>query len=515
MERANQALVVEATGFVQNGQIDEAISLYNLVLGRDPNNSSAQQGLLIAKQQTGLSVNYDIAIRIANSGNLKRSLLILQSIKAKSPNFRDIDARLSRVNSLLSAQYTYEEAEKEFAQHRWVDAISNYEQTQVLAPDYQSVHVASQISAAYFFGAQKLMIEWPSDDYGTDQIIDFLRKAQGINVQDQTLSASIANLDNIIRGERSLHNNDVNQAIETWRQVYDKKPAILGGYLAEELYRAYLTTAAGMASSDTAKAQELYTSAASLRVRDSNEARIQLQGLGAPLPPIQPMLTPQPTLSLDPSLVGAVAPIPVAAETPTPMTATSQAASPAPSALQGWIAFRTTRDGTVQVYIMRADGSEQKAAPDDVRTRLDAFYQDEHRSPDGRMVTVQNASGRTDTNIFVTNSDGSQTAAIADSTGNESDPVWSHIGDHIAFVSNRTGNDEVWIMRADGSEQTQLTSNTWEWDKHPTWSPDSSQIAFFSNRSGTRQIWVMNSDGKGQRNLSNNSFDDWDPVWLN
>jgi TolB protein len=523
MERANQALVDEAGGLVQAGQIDEAIQLYTTVLMRDPNNDSAQQGLVTANRQTGLSVIYDLAIRVANSGNLERSLLMLQSIKDKSPTFRDIDQRLTRVNTLLTAEHSYKSAEKAFSERRWIDAITNYEQTQVASPDYQALHVASQMSAAYFYGAQKLMAEWPSEEFGPEQIRDFLRKAQTVNGQDQTLAISLADLEDVIRGERSLHNNDIDQAIKAWRPLYDQKPAILGGYLAEELYRAYLTLASGMSSSDAAQAQELYTLAAALPVRDSGEARAQLQGLGAPLPPVQPMVTPQPTVSLDPSVTLSSAPRPTVAavETPTPAAqsavaapASAQQPAPAPSAYAGWIAYRSTRDGTVQVYIMRGDGSEQQPAPDDIRVRLDSFYQDEQRNADGRMLTVQSASGRSDSNIFITSSDGSQMSTIADSTGDETDPVWSRIGDRIAFVSNHTGNDEVWIMRGDGSEQRQLTSNTWEWDKHPTWSPDSSQIAFFSNRSGQRQIWVMKSDGSGQSNLSNNAFEDWDPVWL-
>src|SRR5262249_34796235 len=157
--------------------------LYNTVLIRDPHNAAAQQGLQEANHQTDLSVVYDVAIRVANSGNLKRSLLMLESIKAKSANFRDIDARLKRVNSLLAAEQSYQAAQNAFAEHRWVDAIANYQQTQVLAPDYQAIRVASQTSAAYFFGAQKLMLEWPSDDFGPDQIRDFVRKAQEINSQ--------------------------------------------------------------------------------------------------------------------------------------------------------------------------------------------------------------------------------------------------------------------------------------------------------------------------------------------
>ena len=60
-----------------------------------------------------------------------------------------------------------------------------------------------------------------------------------------------------------------------------------------------------------------------------------------------------------------------------------------------------------------------------------------------------------------------------------------------------------------------LTVNGWEWDKHPTWSPDGSQIVFYSNReSGRRQLWIMNADGADQTNLSKNEYNDWDPMWV-
>ena len=98
------------------------------------------------------------------------------------------------------------------------------------------------------------------------------------------------------------------------------------------------------------------------------------------------------------------------------------------------------------------------------------------------------------------------------------DPAWSPDGAWIVFVSQVTGNDEIWKVSSDffnPKPPIQLTHNTWEWDKSPTWSPDGKYIAFWSNRvTGRKQIWIMNADGSNPRNISRNEYNDWDPVWL-
>lgn len=75
--------------------------------------------------------------------------------------------------------------------------------------------------------------------------------------------------------------------------------------------------------------------------------------------------------------------------------------------------------------------------------------------------------------------------------------------ERIAFVSNRDGNNEIYVMNVDGKSQTRLTTNAAD-DGEPAWSPDGTRIAFVSDRDGNREIYVMNVDGKNQTRLTTN-----------
>jgi TolB protein len=94
-------------------------------------------------------------------------------------------------------------------------------------------------------------------------------------------------------------------------------------------------------------------------------------------------------------------------------------------------------------------------------------------------------------------------------------PIWSPTEDTIAFVSNESHNDEIWVMHKDQWPASQLTHNQWEWDHHPSWSPDGKQLVFSSNRvTGKNQLWLMNANGGNQHQLTGLPFEAWDPVWV-
>ncbi|MDZ4859805.1 MAG: hypothetical protein SGI88_12580 [Candidatus Hydrogenedentes bacterium] len=91
-------------------------------------------------------------------------------------------------------------------------------------------------------------------------------------------------------------------------------------------------------------------------------------------------------------------------------------------------------------------------------------------------------------------------------------PRLSPDGTRIVFVSHRTKNDDVWTMRRDGSQQTQLTTDDKD-DTDPSFSPDGRRIVFTSKRTGNYDIWVMDVDGGNQRQLSFDQADETQPCW--
>jgi Tol biopolymer transport system component len=101
---------------------------------------------------------------------------------------------------------------------------------------------------------------------------------------------------------------------------------------------------------------------------------------------------------------------------------------------------------------------------------------------------------------------------IFDRINGTPDNPWSPDGSQIAFVSNRDGNSEIYVMNSDGTGLTRLTDNPDD-DVNPRWSPDGSMIAFWTNRNGDSEIYVMNADGTGQVNVTRDARLDEEHAW--
>ena len=91
-------------------------------------------------------------------------------------------------------------------------------------------------------------------------------------------------------------------------------------------------------------------------------------------------------------------------------------------------------------------------------------------------------------------------------------PAWSRDGKLIAFVSDRGGTNDVWIMNADGSAQKRLTTLAGEED-HPSFSPAGDRIVFSETANNAATLMSVKVDGSDLQPLTTGGFKDWNPSW--
>jgi dipeptidyl aminopeptidase/acylaminoacyl peptidase len=98
------------------------------------------------------------------------------------------------------------------------------------------------------------------------------------------------------------------------------------------------------------------------------------------------------------------------------------------------------------------------------------------------------------------------------STRNDNYPQFSPDGRKVAFESDRSGGDEIWICDPDGTNLVQLTSLGGPNIGPCDWSPDGSRLAFDANIEGHAEAFVMNARGGIPRRMTLSSYSA-NPSW--
>jgi hypothetical protein len=128
----------------------------------------------------------------------------------------------------------------------------------------------------------------------------------------------------------------------------------------------------------------------------------------------------------------------------------------------------------------------------------------------GRIAFSSTRNGNDD--VFVMNADGNFPIDLTNNPSSDVDPAWSPDGTKVAFASDRDGDNEIYVVDGDGTGLVKLTNNSSD-DRDPAWSPNGDYLAFRSNRTGNNEIFRMTASGGSQTNLTNNGASDFAPDW--
>ena len=164
------------------------------------------------------------------------------------------------------------------------------------------------------------------------------------------------------------------------------------------------------------------------------------------------------------------------------------------------IYFVSRQSGSFDIYSMNLEGKGLERLTNGVGT----LYAPE-LSPNGeRIIFTNNGNG-----IWIMRADGGNPHALTHR--DDIDPTWSADGSMIAFASSRSGERQLYVMNADGSEINQITDLN-NMGGRSTWSPDGTKLAFYRGPAGDRNIFIVNVDGTGVTRLTN-SGDNLGPSW--
>jgi dipeptidyl aminopeptidase/acylaminoacyl peptidase len=128
------------------------------------------------------------------------------------------------------------------------------------------------------------------------------------------------------------------------------------------------------------------------------------------------------------------------------------------------------------------------------------------------IAFVSNRDGNRE--IYLMSSDGSHQKRLTSTPKDEQAPVWSPDGSRFAYLLRQDQkNFDLWLIDADGTAAEPLVAGPAN-DVACSWSPDGQSLAFSSNRDGDLEIYTVNvMDGQITQLTENTGIIDERPNW--
>ncbi len=164
----------------------------------------------------------------------------------------------------------------------------------------------------------------------------------------------------------------------------------------------------------------------------------------------------------------------------------------------GQLAFSSAigGDGSMEIYVSNLDGSNARRL---TRTNKAVNISPRWNPRTGREIAfISNRGGSPQ--VYVMDASGANQRPLISRGGHADSPAWSPDGQYIAFTYGGAGSFQVFVADVASGQLLQITSQGR--NESPTWAPDSRHLAFQSNRTGRWEIWQCHIDGTGQRQLT-------------
>lgn len=164
----------------------------------------------------------------------------------------------------------------------------------------------------------------------------------------------------------------------------------------------------------------------------------------------------------------------------------------------GQLAFSSaiSNDGSMEIYVSNLDGSGARRL---TRTNKAVNISPRWNPATGREIAFISDRGGSP-QVYVMDASGANQRRLIARGGHADSPSWSPDGRYIAFTYGGAGSFQIFVADVASGQLLQVTSAGR--NESPTWSPDGRHLAFQSNRTGRWEVWQMHIDGSGQRQLT-------------